>query len=79
MAICPLCGTDPNIKAIHYDSDGTECVTKGHDCHCLHQNGRRIAVGICCGHMLGESLLVEEDAADEKRMKEEKECIHSEK
>jgi hypothetical protein len=29
--------------------------------------------------MLGESLLAEEDAADEKRMKEEKECIHSEK
>ncbi len=35
-----------------------------HDCHCVHVMGKRIAVGICCGRMIGESTLAEEDAHD---------------
>ena len=34
------------------------------------ERGIRIAVGICCGHMLGEKMLSEEDDSDKKWFKD---------
>lgn len=36
----------------------------GHKCHCVREDGVRIAVGICCGRAIGAALLAEEDFHD---------------
>ncbi len=36
-----------------------------HGCHCVRTPEGRIAIGICCGRMVGEKTLAEEDAADQ--------------
>lgn len=61
--ICNVCGIDPEIVSIN--AEGMK--VSGHGCHCVRENGKRIAVGICCGRTLGEELLTEEDASDEAR------------
>ena len=41
-----------------------------HDCHCIHdEENARVAVGICCGHMLGEDALAQEDASTRRERK----------
>lgn len=40
-AECPYCGIDADDLTLH-------------DCHCLRVDGERVAVGICCGRMLGD-------------------------
>lgn len=64
---CLACGQDPEAWA-HVAGGSGDWRVSGHACHCVRDNdGRRIAVGICCGHMLGAAILTEEDAADERR------------
>ncbi len=50
--VCPLC--------TGIDAPGE------HGCHCISLSGKRFAVGICCGHMLGAGMLADEIAADER-------------
>jgi hypothetical protein len=35
-----------------------------HKCCCVRVDGVRVAIGICCGHMVGDELLREEDYHD---------------
>ncbi len=66
--VCPLCGVDPTVEYVRL-LDGEAVPFRGHDCHCIRVGSERIAVGICCGHMLGARTLADEDAADAKRRK----------
>ncbi len=64
--ICQLCGRDPD--AIEVRRSGSETYNVGgHACHCISAEGQRVAVGICCGMMLGAEILADEIAADERR------------
>ena len=66
MAECPVCKKDPELP--RSENFGGEVVqVTGHECHCLRENGKRIAVGICCGRVLGEGNLAAEDEQDERR------------
>ncbi len=66
MQICKLCGRDPEeVEIVGMDEEnGFPIKLSGHDCHCFYEDHIRVAVGICCGHMLGESLMKEEDFHD---------------
>jgi hypothetical protein len=64
--LCELCGRDPGAVEVI-----DEMPIGGHGCHCIHIDGLRIAVGICCGRKLGASVLTEEDAADARRLARE--------
>ena len=49
---CGLCGRDPDaIERVTHD--GYSFRLSGHACHCVREGGQRIAIGICCGHMVG--------------------------
>lgn len=67
MSECELCGRDHSLQEmVGRDSDGSPIIITGPACHCVYENHVRIAIGICCGHMLGVSLLKEEDESDRK-------------
>ena len=42
----------------------TAAEVTGPPCHCVYEDQRRVAVGVECGHMLGVSLLAEEDRSE---------------
>ena len=56
---CPFC-----VPARVHDGEGREQELYDHGCHCMRVEGVRLAVGICCGKMLGAGLLAEEDFHD---------------
>jgi hypothetical protein len=60
MSECTLCGRDLEFEERCIDSEGSPYVVKGHACHCLYEGGTRVAIGICCGHTVGEKTLAEE-------------------
>ena len=63
--LCHLCGRDPNAVEIRrLGSDEFEMT--GHACHCVSAEGKRLAVGICCGRMLGAGMLADEIESDER-------------
>lgn len=59
MPICVDCGLDPSCEGFH-------------DCHCVYENHRRIAIGVCCGRSLGERALQDEDIGETRWIKREK-------
>ena len=63
MPTCSLCGRDPEHVDVR-EEDGEVFHSGGHACHCVREGGRRVAVGICCGKMLGAELLAEEERSE---------------
>lgn len=61
---CPSCGVDHDEA--RYDLRAMDVVS-GPACHCVNHGGVRVAVGICCGRMVGEEDLRAEDEAAEAR------------
>jgi hypothetical protein len=57
MTPCPHCGAAE--FAVCANGDVTSRLD--HDCHCIRVDGLRIAMGICCGHSVGDSNAREED------------------
>lgn len=68
MNECDFCGRDHNLnEIIGREEDGTPIIMSGPECHCIYEDNVRIAIGICCGQMLGVELLNAEDKSDRKR------------
>lgn len=64
VSVCETCGVDPAVRIPH--GDGT--FTSGHDCHCVREDGVRVAVGICCGREVGADGLAAEEAREARRL-----------
>lgn len=67
MSVCETCDTDPEAVTETVTPRGRVVRTSGHGCHCVHENGQRVAVGICCGRTIGAEMLADEEASDARR------------
>lgn len=72
---CPTCLRDPKAVELR-EADSKEgplyYQVSGHACHCVRDGGARVAVGICCGRMLGPELIRAEEEADARRRAEKR-------
>lgn len=65
--ICDTCGRDHDATTddLRLGPDGASI--SGPNCHCIKVDGQYVARGICCGRMLGEEMMADEEAADARR------------
>lgn len=61
--ICPFCAHDHELVEHEVQPDGEVMLVSGPACYCVYNQKSRVAVGICCGRMIGIDNLCAEDMA----------------